>query len=257
MTLLSVLTQYSQAQSQLEVLMQAEKTTSADLTFLVRQTNELRDLIVDHEPADQAEAIEKLACLINLIQRETRMLGLGPDLARVLDRSAETCDALSQGDFDLFALEEVPERPVVPAAGTSQNFGGSVADYVAFAEGRVSLIDANYTFIATSDENAAFYGRNQISIMGTHIADLIGEHRFQVRVKPRLDACFEGASQTYHHALNHNGEAFIMRCDMRPIRSGGGPVSAVLVYLTDVTETVRKLRPSADVMANQVLHQRG
>lgn len=223
--------------------MQASDRSTADLGFLVKQSNDLRDRIIAQTPHSHKEAAEKLTCLINLMRRDPRMAAMDPDLCRLLGAAAETCETCVAT-----APQEARDTDTKIRHKTQSVFGGSMADYVAFAEGRVSLIDTNYCYVATSEANAQFYGRQQISIMGSHMADVIGESLFQTRAKPRLDACFQGDPQTYHRAQNHLGSAIIVRCDMKPVNSSDGGIMGALVYLTDVTEQARRLRTASEAM---------
>ena len=80
-------------------------------------------------------------------------------------------------------------------------------------------------------------------------ADLIGDTRFETRARARFDLCFEGTEQSYHHALHGEHGACILRCDMKPVTGSDGALIGALVYMTDVTEQARRLRPSSDVMS--------
>lgn len=248
MKLLSALAQYNLVQSRIELLAQSQDASAADLTFLCRQSGVLRTEILEQAPESQDEAVRKLSCILTLMRRETGLQGIEGDLSELVEAAASACnDYLLNDSSPRKAAPSNTERK--PSGETI--FGGTIADYVAFSEGRVSLIDTNYTYIATSEENAQYYGRQQIGIMGRHITDLIGEFRFETRAKPRLDECFAGRPQTYHHALNNNGDARIMRCDMKPVNSSQDMILGALVYITDVTEQVRKLRPRAETMGRQ------
>lgn len=248
MTLISILAQFSLVQNRIDALLQSNNANAADLTFLMRQSEDLRSKIVEETPESQSEASEKLACLVNLIRRELKLQGIDGDISHLAQSASEVCD---QFMTETFAPSAPPGRPARANSLGGAVFGGSIADYVAFAEGRVSLIGTDYTYIATSAENAEFYGRSQVGLMDAHLTEFIGDFRFETRAKLRLDACFSGDPQTYHHALNCAGEAKIMRCDMKPVNSSDGLLLGALVYMSDVTEQVRKLRPSSDSMAHQ------
>lgn len=245
MKLLSALARYNLVQSRIDDLIQSKDPSASNLTFLCRQSDALRDEILHTKPESRDEAAKQLGCILNLMRREATLQGIEGDLIDMIDIASQT-----NGENLIEAAPRTAQpAPQKPSAETY--FGGTIADYVAFSEGRVSLIDTNYIYIATSEENARFYGRRQVGIMGQHIVDLIGETRFHTRAKPRLDECFAGNQQSYHHALNCNGEARVMRCDMKPVNSSQGTILGALVYITDVTEQVRKLRPSSETMVLQ------
>ncbi len=243
MTLVSALAQYSLVNSRIDALLQRDEPDTADLSLLLRQARDLRDALLEAEPRDPGEAAQKLACIVNLIQRDAQVQGFAPELAALLQAAQDTCGAIGMP-----GRSDVAPR----AAGSGRrasHYGGSVADYVAFSEGRASLIGTDYCFIATSEETARHFGRQQISLMGMALSDVIGLHRFETRARARLDACFEGKPQSYHVALPEGGRAKIMRCDMHPVNSGEGGILGALIYMTDVTEQVKRLRPDQDLFA--------
>ena len=244
MSLLSALAQYSLVHSRIEALLQTDDDSrSADLSFLLRQARDLRKRVLDIQPADSEEAVQKLACIVSLIQRDAQLQGYDRELSGLLEAAQATCEAIS---LPSTARASLPPPAPRPAASV---FGGSVADYVAFAAGRVSLIDTCYRVVATSEETARHFGRQQIALMGRPLAELMGPYRFHIRAKGRLDACFAGEPQCYHLAMPSDlGRAQILRCDMKPVATGEGGILGALVYMTDVTEQVRRLRPDQDLM---------
>ncbi|WP_172328778.1 PAS domain-containing protein [Mangrovicoccus sp. HB161399] len=250
MSLLSALAQYSLVNSRIDALLQRDEPDTADLSLLLRQASDLRGEVLGAAPRDPQEAAQKLACIVNLIQRDAQMQGFAPELSALLDAAQEACGAIGQPE----RTAAVPCMTRPSGARPAAHFGGSVADYVAFAEGRLSLIGTDYCLIATSEETARHFGRQQISLMGMPLAEVIGRHRFETRARARLDACFAGKLQTYHVALPDHGRATIMRCDMRPVNSGEGGILGALVYMTDVTQQVKRLRPDQDLFAVDMRH---
>ncbi|WP_138468276.1 PAS domain-containing protein [Poseidonocella sp. HB161398] len=249
MTLLSALAQFSLVHSRIDSLLQQEAANTADLSLLLRQAQDLRGALLATVPRDEREAAQKLACIVNLIRRDAQLQGFDSELSALLEAAQETCGAIDRP----YAVQAAP-RSNGRACRVPSHFGGSVADYVAFARGRLSLIDTDYRFIATSEDTARHFGRQQISLMGLPLAEVIGSHRFETRARQRLDACFEGAPQSYHVALPEGGKAKIMRCDMRPVASCEGGVLGALVYMTDVTSQVKRLRPDQDLFALGMRH---
>ncbi|MBE3636628.1 PAS domain-containing protein [Mangrovicoccus algicola] len=235
MTLLSALAQFSLVQSRIEGLLAREETEPADLSLLLRQARDLRRAVLEAQPLDQQEAMQKLACIVNLIQRDARLQGFDAEIAALLDVAYETCSAIALPSRSAPVPRRSPDR-------RPSHFGGSVADYVAFAEGRLTLVDTGYQIVATSEETAQHFGSQQIALMGRPLHEVIGAHRFETRTKPRLDACFAGQPQSYHIAMPDGGTARILRCDMRPVNSGEGTILGALIYMTDVTEQARRLR---------------
>lgn len=255
MNLLRILGQFNLVLARIDALAQNENASTADLSLLIRQANSLRQTIVDSVPETKAEAQEKVACLLHLVKRDAMQHGFDVEISALLDAASDACNRfqISDGEAVETPVSKAPDMsPRRDRAGSV--FGGSIADYVSFAPGRVSLIDTGYRYLATSQTNAEFYQLNQVGVMGKHVADLIGEFRFETRAKHRLDTCFGGEAQSYHHALPSADSARIFRCDMQPVNSFDGTILGALVYMTDVTEQVRRLRPTDAQFAQKIKH---
>lgn len=235
MTILSALAQYSLIQSRIDALLQESAEAGASISLLLNQSDAVRDKILNATPRDEQEAVQKLACLVNLIQRDARLQGFESEIAGILDAAQSACAAVLHHS----PCEQMPNRP---PARPAQVFGGSIADYVTYAQERVTFVDTSFTIVALSAEAARAYGCTQIEMMGAPLADLIGESRFRAKAEPRLKACFQGGQQSYHVAQSVDQEAVIMRCDMKPVHSGEDGLLGALVYMTDVTEQAMRLR---------------
>lgn len=255
MAVRTLLAKYGLLQARIEALLAVADTAVADLSLLFTAERTLRTKIVSARPDDPGEAAEQIACLANLLRRELRRTGAGGEVGDLAEALLECGASLSMSRATVTAPEAGPSGAPAAAART---FGGSLAEYVSFAEGRVSIIDTACRYVATSPANAAFYDCAPVTVMGAHVADLIGGARFERRARARFDACFAGIAQSYHHALPapDQTDARVMRCDMKPVRSSEGVVIGALVYMTDVTDRVRRLRGTGPVVAPAPLERR-
>ncbi len=247
MSFLSLLAHYRLLRARHHALSQRSDVQAADLSFLKRQIKDCRVRILARTPLTAAEANDKLSCLMQLLTDAGGDAQVSDNIAGLVAVARETCAELGVRTLDRGPLKPVAGGRAAPAEeATPSVFGGSMAEYVSFAEGRVMMVDTDYCVAAVSAASAAQYDLRQVACMGMHLAEVIGEYRFGVRARPRLDRCFDGATQTYHFAQHQAREAQIMRCDMKPVRVADGAIIGALVYVTDVTEQARRLRPSSD-----------
>ncbi|MGB0658740.1 MAG: PAS domain-containing protein [Mangrovicoccus sp.] len=203
----------------------------------MRQIGEKRDRMVALEPTDMEEARLKLECLLCLIRRDKKHHGHYRELNQAIEAARKLTQRLEDPEA-VFCATAQDKKP-----STTAFFGGSMADYVTFADVRVSLIDTSYCYVAISEANAKFYDLQPVRVMGRHVRDIVGEELFQTRAKPRLDACFAGAPQSFHHPQEVDGIPKIIRCDMHPVRTSEGILPVALVYKTDVTAEFQELCP--------------
>lgn len=197
--------------------------SGGDEGALLDRIERLRDVIRSHVPASVEEEHAQVMYFVNRTRRD----GIGP--------------GEKSGDIGI-ALDLLRRAPSAPAQALSlprhDAFGGSLADFVTFASGRMALIDTEFRYLATSQGNAEFYGHTPGEIMGLHVADLIGASRFEQRARRQFERCFSGQVIEYHHALDVEGDARIMRCQMYPANSSEPSRIGAVVTMTDVTDSV-------------------
>lgn len=192
---------------------------------LLRRSADLLDLIETYQPRNATERRDKAFFF----------------LRRGLSGSGLTA---SGRDIDIaLALSAVPpdgkDAPLVPAAANAPAVMSSqtVIDYVRASRERVSLIDQEYRYVATSEANARRYNTRPVRMTGLHLVEIIGRERFEGRTRARIDACLAGEPQEYYHRDGDDADPRIQRCQMKPITlSGLGPM--VVVYMRDVTDVV-------------------
>lgn len=119
----------------------------------------------------------------------------------------------------------------------------SVSELVSQATDRISIISTDYRYLRTSIGNTEFYEKDQQSILGRHVAEIIGITRFESRAQARLDACFNGAKQDYSHILEIGSEIRVMNCRMSPVRDRYNALIGARVLMSDVTSLYRGEAP--------------
>ncbi|PHP68005.1 hypothetical protein CSC94_04880 [Zhengella mangrovi] len=98
---------------------------------------------------------------------------------------------------------------------------------------RVSLIDSEFRYVKTSFGNREFYQVTDEGIIGRHVAEVIGQQRFEGRARHFFERAFSGQSSEYFHLLEQPEGTRIMRCAMEPLRSEG---AGAVVTMQDVTD---------------------
>ena len=101
---------------------------------------------------------------------------------------------------------------------------------------RISVIGRDFCYKFTNAANATFYGIAPEAFQGVHVAEMIGQERFERQARGQLLQCFAGQSVEYQHELvDQAGETRFLRVRMDPYRDADGTVSAAIVVMRDVT----------------------
>ncbi len=195
---------------------------------LLRLCADRLDEIETNTPADAHEARDQAFFFLSR--------GLENVALPVGRRHIDLALMLSRRHFDV----DSPEQPdLQPTQG--RHGSGSIVAYVTLAPERVSLIDRDYRYVATSAPNADFYRTRSIRLVGTHLAKVIGRQRFEGRARRRLDKCFAGAPQDYWHTIEAPEGGRVMSCQMKPVRLETGEIEGAIVYMRDVTSDLPEI----------------
>lgn len=97
---------------------------------------------------------------------------------------------------------------------------------------RVAVLTRDYRYLYSNPANCAHLGRKPMDLIGHHLAELIGEERFERSAKPRLDACFSGETVDFAYEQDcADGTTRPARCRMSPLRdvTGKALIGALIV----------------------------
>ena len=157
-------------------------------------------------------------------------------------RAAATPDASTDERYVSLALMLARRAPRLsgedPAGQPTPRRTADIIAHVSRSSEDVALIGTDYRIIARSAVTSV--RRDQIHpdrLVGTHLADFIGQDNFEYRARPRLDACFLGMVQEYYFQGGRPIRNRIVRCQMRPVRVDERRPAA-LVYIHDVTDDI-------------------
>jgi PAS domain-containing protein len=111
---------------------------------------------------------------------------------------------------------------------------------------RVSLYNLDYRYEYTSLGNARFHSTTPESFVGLHVADIVGDRRFNQRAKHYYDRCFGGEHLKYSYFLNvpDHGER-LMDCQLAPYRDSDGCVRGAFFAIEDITDRLERATQSA------------
>ncbi len=234
MVLDSLISEYFLLETALTRSMAVDGSTRDRVRFL-RGCADMLEKIEQYTPTDSREAKDKVFFFLN---RAITRPGLTVD-GRDLNIALALCDSSSYHPPPVAERNGAGLQPRAPILRDPDLTLGIIG-YVRRSRERVSLIDADYRYIATSRPNADFYGTRPARMIGVHLADMIGQSRFLARAKQHIDACANGEPQEYYHSgSDREGTDRVYRCQMKPVElpdaSGG---CAVMIYMHDVTETI-------------------
>ena len=102
----------------------------------------------------------------------------------------------------------------------------------------VLIIGTDYRYKRVNPIHARNWGRQAESMVGMHMAELVGKEFFEQKLRPFLDRCFAGENVKFDDWFeNARGHRFIA-ATYSPLRSDSQQVEAALVIARDLTEHV-------------------
>lgn len=157
-------------------------------------------------------------------------------------------------------LQTLVERYLAPPAiaSSKREHSGDMADHPSVDEvsgtgilddalldsisDRILIVAPGYRVLYSNEINAKRMDLPRQELIGRHLAELVGLHRFRNEFEPNLDLCFEGESVTVTYAEQVEGETIVMRCRMSPFLRSSTLVGALVI----IQETAdRRRRPAA------------
>jgi len=222
MSVVGLLAQLKVIRARLSALRAEPTARTADLSLLRRQAARLESRFLGAAPSSANEVAAQLAGLLLLIREEADRYAPASTLTDKIDAASRAANGLLAGTR--------PEPRPTPRPGSEAVFGGSLAEYVTFAQARVALVSTDHRVLAISDPGARLFSRSQVEVMGLHVSELIGRPRYAQRLQPRLAACLDGMGQHFHEVELRDGKAGLVRTDMSPVSGTDGRISAILVH---------------------------
>lgn len=113
----------------------------------------------------------------------------------------------------------------------------SVAEFFQAAEDPASFLDLNYTYQAVNPAYSRYFGKPAEELVGSSVAELIGEEVFRSSIKPHLDRCLSGEHVSYEHWVEFPtfGRRY-MHVSYYPRKNSQGKIVGILHISRDQTE---------------------
>lgn len=108
---------------------------------------------------------------------------------------------------------------------------------------RILVIAPGYRIFYSNETNARRLDLPRDELIGRHIAEFIGVHRFQNDFKPGFDRCFAGESLSLTYADQIDGQTVVIRCRMSPCVTGSSQLIGALLVMQETAD--RRRRPAA------------
>lgn len=104
----------------------------------------------------------------------------------------------------------------------------------------MSYVDRNYIYRAVNSAYTSMYGKTTEQIIGTSIADLLGDEMFQSVSKPNLDRVFSGKHVAIMTSLtNKLGEKIDAEVNYYPYYGASDEVQGAVINVRDISERVQ------------------
>jgi PAS domain S-box-containing protein len=183
----------------------------------------VRDFLFDAQTNGESRLLFDLVFLVFALLMTQVVRGRNDLQLRVAERTAE----LTRSNEDL--RREIAER------SQAEYLTGQVFECSPDA---VLIIGTDYRYKRVNPVHAQNWGRLAESMVGIHMADLVGVDFFEQKLRPFLDRCFAGENVRFDDWFdNARGHRFVS-ASYSPLRFGSQQVEAALVIARDITEHV-------------------
>jgi PAS domain S-box-containing protein len=100
----------------------------------------------------------------------------------------------------------------------------------------VIIIGRDYRYKRVNPVHYRNWGRPAGSMVGIHIAEIVGKNFFEHNLRPLLDRCFEGENVRFEAWYDNAMGRRFLAVSYSPLRSGSQQVQAILAIGHDLTE---------------------
>ena len=211
-----LISHYNSIDDQLRVEIEADREIDA-IQFLDHQLQKLLVALKKYRASDRQEAYKHLVFFLGDLDQRGNSLSRKADVAIIAQLLRE------------YMLPESLVQAIPQYCDVSALINNSA--------NRISLIDLEHRYQYTSRSNAANYGCSPSDIGGQHVAEVIGDDRFNGRAKAFFHRCFSGDVVEYAHLLDESGSdtPTYMKCRMQPHFDEAGTLAGAIVTMTDIS----------------------
>jgi len=210
------------------------KNEADKIAVLERELEQLLDKIAGSKTENAEEIREQFRFAIDLLNHEAEDLGCVQRNSEILRTLVDRYVGLSRkskavGDEDAdIGSFEWQHRHLVFDEDMLSDLGEPV---VVVSPGyRVSYANGLDTFQRNAPEG----------LVGCHIAELVGVHRFQNDLREKLDNCFKGDASKYTYAEDSNGHTVVKSLEMSPCYSSAYKLVGAMVVIREIADRRRR-----------------
>ncbi|MGV1914117.1 hypothetical protein [uncultured Agrobacterium sp.] len=194
---------------------------------LDKELEKLLDSIIGRKNASSSEILEQFRFAIDLLNEEAEDIGCVQRNSEVLRRLVDRyIGAGLPRDGGTGTEEDAPWSPYVILD----------EDRLDDLDDRVVVVSPGYRINYTNSANAASLQSDRSDIIGKHIAELVGIHRFQQIFRHKLDACFKGEAEKYTYAEDELGHTVVKSFEMSPCYSPSYKLVGAIVVVKELED---------------------
>lgn len=105
---------------------------------------------------------------------------------------------------------------------------------------RVIVVSTGYRISYTNQITSIGHSTMSTDVIGCHIAEFVGLHRFQQDLKEKLDRCFKGEASKYTYADDTSGRTTVFSFDMTPCYSPSYKLVGAMIMVDEVADRRRR-----------------
>jgi PAS domain-containing protein len=200
------------------------------VSMLDREIEPALETVLQKEASNASELRSQFQLIVDLLRDESEdrvcVLRQAHNLKLLLDRYFGTDEAA--GPFGLTPPEST--RPLAAARVVEDGLlNEAILDSL---PDRVAVITTDYRYLYSNPLNAGRFSLKPIDLVGRHIVEFIGFHRFESSMKRNLDRCFAGEVVEYDYISSRRGNG-ATRCRMTPCLSASGSVLGAILVLQE------------------------
>ena len=205
------------------------------INLLDREVESLLETIFQRQAANAVEIQMQFLVALELLRRESQdsscVLRHAENLQKVVERH------IIPNKVGNLSAEEM-EQSVAPVLSAVDPVAGAALDVSLLEKlsDRVSVIAPDYRFVFTNEQNASAFNRNPSELLGRHIGEFVGLHRFVQGFKEKLDRCFAGEISDYTYADQMAGRTVVIRSRISPYYGSNSVLIGALIVMEELPD---------------------
>ena len=201
-----------------------------------REINSLLHTVIEHKARNALEMQLQFQLAIDLMRKEADDLGC---IARHISHLQALVERyiLPSAHAALPAITEDEEE--ISSHSSTLLDGALDIEALEVIADSVVVIAPTHRVLFSNSVNAARLNAAPSDLIGQHIAELIGLHRFRLGMKEKLEHCFRGNIVEYTYASEVGDRTVVIQCRMTPCYSTDGEMIGALLVMKEMADRRR------------------